>query len=988
MPSLDPSQRLKLSINPAIINKNEQEASFVTGFENVQLTLSELAESIDRGLAFSSQLSGRRRKTSFSCSGILTVDFDGQRSVTDALADPFVRENASLLYTTPRHSPDHERFRLIFALLEPISHPVRMTAILRSLALRVGGSRASPDPAHLFFGSKGSKPVLLILALAPETVDALIRQGLGAGYKMKHASALTTVSGQELDPQPELFLEDRTKVKFCDLPVRTRVCCPFHFDQSGSAFVTRSQSGSNGLHCLVCEQTFWPPRTSQEYDFLLFDKHVAAVEHYFATNRDHGPWQVAISSEYHPGLEDCQIYRQGGGFLDLGSSLPAGISFIKSPKGTGKTEALSQILRSPDARRVLLIGHRIALISQTCNRLTLECYLDEQPGEIHWSRLGICLDSLARLSVPTGAKSRKPFIDFLVIDESEQVLGHFLGQTIKEADRLSLFATFRQLVRGAKRVVALDADLGWLTFETLSKMASEPDGSYVPKQSALFLNERLVDTEVEVNGTTQQLIGEHQAWARSGRRLFVPSNSKRLLSKLYHGFAKDSPSVRCLLVTSDTTGETEVKEFIRNPKEEALKYDVIFASPTLGTGIDITFEGNQSLIDGFFGFFETSVSTHFVIDQQIWRVRHPKCVKVWISPAEFHFDTSRDVIRSDLQRQNLFTRVLSHYDDGGQPVYHTGDRLIDMAALVRSQQVASKNRLKKNFIAMKQAHGHKIRHVSKDAQTHENGVAFDKKATEIEDKFYCASILNAGRLTPDEFDELDAREKGKNKTERKDKASRGGRGDVSQTEKFALERYRMERFYRRPVDKEMVVQDSRGTFRKKVMLFEDVCKFATSCEQLGDVGMSDRFILDSRKRTELVVRLLTEVGIIKEGTFDPTVEFSHWTLLDFMTECILRRPQIENLLEIEVGKNPNTAVKVLSKLLSRMGLALEVSRVSRAKSLANGGKVRFYTLEALALKIVEETIERRRVYSPALFLADPASCEASITQHERELAPA
>ena len=181
MPLLDPSQRLKLSINPAIINKNEREASFVTGFENVEPTLADFAENLDRGFAFSSQLSGRRRKTSFSCSGILTVDFDGQRSIVDVLDDSFVRENASLLYTTPRHSPDHERFRLIFALPEPISHPVRMTAALRSLALRVGGSRASIDPAHLFFGSKGSKPVLLHHALAPETVDALTRQGLGAG---------------------------------------------------------------------------------------------------------------------------------------------------------------------------------------------------------------------------------------------------------------------------------------------------------------------------------------------------------------------------------------------------------------------------------------------------------------------------------------------------------------------------------------------------------------------------------------------------------------------------------------------------------------------------------------------------------------------------------------------------------------------------------------------------------------------------------------
>jgi len=100
MPLLDPSQRLKLSINPAIINKNEREASFVTGFENVEPTLADFAENLDRGFAFSSQLSGRRRKTSFSCSGILTVDFDGQRSIVDVLDDP--SSGRTPPFSTPR----------------------------------------------------------------------------------------------------------------------------------------------------------------------------------------------------------------------------------------------------------------------------------------------------------------------------------------------------------------------------------------------------------------------------------------------------------------------------------------------------------------------------------------------------------------------------------------------------------------------------------------------------------------------------------------------------------------------------------------------------------------------------------------------------------------------------------------------------------------------------------------------------------------------
>lgn len=978
MPSLDLTHRVKVSINSSIIDKNEGQSSYVDNFRNVDVTIAELADSVHQGFAFSSQLSGPRRRASFLCSGVLAIDFDGQRTLDDVRTDPFVREHLSFLYTTPRHTPEHHRFRLVFALPAPIEDPDRMNAALRSLSLRVAGSRASADAAHLFFGSKGSRLELFHRALAPDVVEELVARGLDADQRIKKdKAAMTSVSQQTIHPDDMLVLDDGKSASFGSLPNRTRVRCPFHYDRSASAFITTSAKGTvNGLHCPTCGQTFWPPDSRHEVDFLDFEKQLAAAEAYFAANRDHGPFQKAISADFHPGLQNCHVQRLAGGFVSLPRPIPEGVIFIKSPKGTGKTQELSRILRgevrnlnrpSPDlleqisqvmgceqkhnaiqqdlsSGKVLLIGHRIALIEQTCERLGLDCYRDESKGEIYWNRIGICLDSLPRLVTSSSAK---PYIDMLIIDESEQVLSHFLSGTIKDSERNEVFQKFRHLVRASKRVFALDADLNWLTVETLTKMATEPDNKYEPKKCTVYLNERLVSTEVEVYGTKAQLIGELRAWARTGRRLFVPSNSKRLLSKLHEGFKKKTPDVRTLLVTSDTTGEEAVKAFIKEPKTEALKYDVIFASPTLGTGIDITFENNESLIDGVFGLFETGVSTHFEIDQQIWRVRHPGCVKVWVSPATYFFDTSRDVIHRDIQKNNLFMNTLAHFDIGGGAVYHTNVPLIDMAALARSQQVASKNNLKKHFIDHKKSHGHVITYVDKDKPAISEGIRFEKESTELEEDYYRASILNAKKLTRDEYDALD-------------KKATDPRCSVDRSSRFALDRYRIERFYRRSVDHALVSLDDRGRMRTKVSAFEQLLNASRAPAPKSELGLRERFLPTANDKAQLLLELFKIANILDGDKFNPKAEFSSISLRPFMTRCIELRGHVENLLEVEVGDDVNDGVRRLSKILNKVGLMIERSRSSRAKGLAGGQKIRFYHLVEPVLRQVERIVDDRK----------------------------
>ena len=79
--------------------------------------------------------------------------------------------------------------------------------------------------------------------------------------------------------------------------------------------------------------------------------------------------------------------------------------------------------------------------------------------------------------------------------------------------------------------------------------------------------------------------------------------------------------------------------FRRNIKSEIKKYQVVLSSPSLGTGIDISFESDLDEIDVVYGFYENRVNTHTEIDQQLSRVRKPKEVHIWISPVIFNFET-------------------------------------------------------------------------------------------------------------------------------------------------------------------------------------------------------------------------------------------------------------------------------------------------------------------------------------------------------------
>ena len=984
------SRKLRLSLNPELINKNESgdDSHFKTGWINQKLTPKELADEINKGIAYTCELSGDRNARNFVCSDVLSVDIDGTRTMEDAKSDPFVERYLTIFYTTPNHTPQIHRFRLVFALPRSIETPQEMRAAYRSLALKLGGDRSATDPARIFFGSRGSKPEVFDRCITDDILDELIAHGMVADQRDKPLSGYTTtVSKQPIAHDRVIRLETGDTALFRELSAKTRIHCPFHLDRNASAFVTQSKTGTLGIHCSTCDQTFWPPNTTGADDFADFDNRVREAENYFSENRDLGPFQEFLSDDgktYHPGLARSHIHFQQREYIQLPAPLPEGLVFIKSPKGTGKTEELRRLLipksqseflptsdidpnneaevtknTGPLGRSTLLIGHRIALIRQSCARLGLDCYLDFV-GPLNNNRLGVCVDSLHRLTWREKISSyqsvpKEKLFNTIIIDESEQVLTHFLSDTIEPDSKDQLFKIFRKLLEHAKTVIALDADLGWLSFETISKLAQPTTLEGKTKKSTIIVNERSFASPVYIYRNKSHLMGDLKQSLADGKRVFVTSNSMNLVEKLHNGLIADTGSViRSILVTSETTGNADVKAFIADPAVRALDYDVILTSPSLGTGVDITFLEKRTLIDVVYGFFELNITTHYDFDQQIWRVRQPGVVKVWINPRRFSFETSREVVKRDIQQKHLFRSVLSDYDDDLTPQYHTDDPLIDMAVLARSQQLMSKNNLKQNYIAMKRRHGHPIEFLDRDDGLAGEGSALEAEGRYAADAKYRSRLFDAKTLNQDEFDDIEHRIQENE--------------DVSATERVAFARTRMERFYRQPLSDDMIEHDDKGRFRSKIIRFEQLIRYdenelhdrKSGPKPSNEYTLRLRVLRDQRYVAGLLHDLLTTSEIFTNGKFDTNKVVSAITLTPFMQLARELKAVIENLLGIEVRKNVKAGAAQLSSVLDAIGLEHDNVGKTKAKSVAGGKTVYLYQLSAERLKFVEEIVRKRK----------------------------
>ena len=965
----------KIAINEGLIDGNVtgEKQLFVDGWRNVELTTEEFAAQINLGVAYCAQLRGSRRASNVKCVNVLSVDMDGGRSIEDALADPFISQHLTVFYTTKRHTTEMPRFRLVFRLERTLTSNAEITAATTALTLQLSGDKAATDAARISYGSKGSTPRVFDRYIPDDVLDDLIARGRDLNQrdsKAAGAGPVSTISKTTISLEEPIRTARGDDVAFGDIVPGTNVHCPFHYDREPSAFVLEnSGKTAKGLRCMACAQTFWPPGTPRlTYDFFSFEKAAAAVSTFFDKNKDADGLERFMSDveSVREGMTKCNIKFVDSQYLDLASIEP-GLTFIKSPKGTGKTEVMSRLANTDS---VVLIGHRIALIGQSCKRLDLDNYLYEEKY-ITSPRLGICLDSLPRLARPLrdGSKTITKYQEYrtVIIDESEQVLSHFLSETMENRDRDSVFAMFRRVLKNAARVIALDADLGWLTFETITKLVNDKPGPSDSsrffkadddtniRRSHLTVNTFKQSRSIKSFESDEDLTDDLLETLSQGKRVFVAANSKRTIDAIYALIeAEFGDRVPAFRITSDNSASNAAQEFVKNIREESLKYRAILASPSMGTGVDIAYDGNLSEIDVVYGYFYPLVTTHFEMDQQISRVRHPSDVRVWVSENRYFFDTALDVIKSDLQKKEMLTGLLLEYDEHRQPVYHTNRAFTDMAALAVSQQRASKNDLRKNFLDHKIAQGFEVDYVKGTAHFYEDDPAPLVRARAMSDGRRVGKILAARTLTKPQLTELKSREHGSK--------------EVTEDERWCMERTFFELFYRQRVEEDAIIDDRANDSRTKLRNYEGLLRMIS---MRADVRYHEmwsktdrntlpelRFLRNQHAAASLAAHLLYFAGIVRDdGVFDTERELSVASLRPFAIEAKKLDVYIQTHLNFRVRSDvKEKPMLVLNRVLDLHGLGCGETRTE----VAAGAKTRYYSLYQPGLDATETIAKTRR----------------------------
>lgn len=897
---------MKVSINDKIINKNDGKANLSRGFEPADLTPQQLADNIARGYAFSFQFEGAYRKAEyFICSDIIAADFDAGMSLDEARTNEFFISNASILYTTPSHTEENNRFRIIFELPRTITDKEELRYAQRGLTRKFPADRAATDPARQFYGCKGCKPHLFNKVLSASSLAELIELGReplnqsDKGDTRGNAGARST-----LGLESGLMVKtSRGKMsRITDLAVPTPVYCPYHHDDKPSAFITQSKNGVRGIHCSSCQQTFWvKEQEPTPYDFYEFDKLA------------HQAYNFGIGDTYADGVLEYDIPNPNRvineRYLHLDDiGVADGITLIKSPKGSGKTQYLKKVVElcKKKKRSVLLVGHRRSLIQALSKDLGLTSYLEVNNVGKHFA---ISVDSLESMLTP----GRHQF-DVVLVDESEQVFSHLIAETMDHDKRSLCFKIFQYYIKAAKMVIALDADMNAVTLHAIQRFGNKNplvDRRYI-------LNEyKPTSSQIEVYASENHLVADMLNSIKRGDRIFVACNSKRRVEELVasiHGeMGNDFP---VFPITSENSGEDETINFIKNIKKAILDYRVLIVSPAVGTGIDITFPDNLSHVDGVYGVFYPKVNTHNDIDQQISRVRNPKYIKVWISPETYNFEYEVDPIRQELVESRIVAEALIEFEPfSGKPKYDLTNPYLTLYATILSAQRASKNTLKKNFIDLRKHNGWDVIQIIKNEELANEGSLVSKAGKGVALERYIAGILAAPSLTWDQKEEL---------VERKQHSA------LPDMEEKAIERYWIEYFYGEAITEELLRHDKRGQYRDQIRLLETVM------QANPHVGSKD-------EKAKLLSMLFEAAGLLDPARkLDAEKTVTVEDLKNFIDVCKKRRASIERLLDMEVRQDLKTKPTAqLNRFLALCGLKLaNIKTVSRGDK-----KIYHYQLE-------------------------------------------
>ena len=345
-------------------------------------------------------------------------------------------------------------------------------------------------------------------------------------------------------------------------------------------------------------------------------------------------------------------------YLPEDLAIKEGVNLIRSPIGTGKTQAVEKLLNDNPNLSVLFTTHLISLVESGANRLGLASYNKCDGFDLQMERrLAICLNSLGKLTL----EGPIPSYDVLVIDEVEQVLNRLTNAL---ENKTLIFRVLKHLIENAKYVVCLDAHLSQSTISLVKRWCHE-------RAVHIYLNtfQTGQNKSVELYQDKESLQIKTIQILKDNKNAYLTFNSKTEAAKTFELFKQTLPTKKGLFISGDNTGDKENIAFFSDVNTTSKKYDYIICTPSVSTGVSI----NNHHFDFIAGFFNTNINTAFDCCQALGRVRDMSVNHVYCETRRADKPLDPKIIAARWNETHKHDLKLMNINDEGRAVLFNDD---------------------------------------------------------------------------------------------------------------------------------------------------------------------------------------------------------------------------------------------------------------------------------------------------------------------------
>jgi hypothetical protein len=352
--------------------------------------------------------------------------------------------------------------------------------------------------------------------------------------------------------------------------------------------------------------------------------------------------------------------------------------FVRSDMGTGKTYGMADAITDALPKGVVIVvTHLTSLVKGNEERLTLLLrtrgvsariahYSDDNAVDVADAQLIFTtLHSLHSVIDRIGGAGR---VSLVMFDESESV-AQIMTADIMDKSRERVANALDELSASGCKLVMLDAHLGNSTYA--------------------FCNAYLSGDWVMLDNKYQRWAGNDYQWIKSDsknaekagiakaaellkadKKVFITSGSKSQAIRIYNTLKKMGLLENLKVLKAWNDGGSPELQSCKDNHDLFNDYDLVIATPSVGTGISIEPRNGEPKFDCVVSFIVRHKSTPDAVSamQMPFRVRKTRENKIWLVECDHAPDSVNGlpefVIQRDVKKQiELVTNLIDQYKD-------------------------------------------------------------------------------------------------------------------------------------------------------------------------------------------------------------------------------------------------------------------------------------------------------------------------------------